>query len=540
MFIIVMTVVLLTFAGESNQSKDLSQSSKFVQKISDCHYLGNSTRSVELICNNVDDSYVSDNCFSSLFTNSSNMRGRSKVKFLKTGKCRSTKFDSSLAEMFPNLLSLDIASLGYTTTPAEESLIAKNFNIPKLKKLNASFNEISLIGDMFNNMEDVNEIDLSHNRISSIFEESFEITNNIKILNFSHNSIVSLEVSSFENLGKLLIIDLSDNLLETFDMYLFIRNVRLQEIHLENNRIKTLLFSNNFMPIYDTLTFFSAAGNQIDNFNEIVIQCLGTKLQVLDLSGNSLGNINSTMFEGLNDLQRLNFSHTNITKFNFNAFEHPEKMISIDLSYNRLNELNLNLTTNFEDLKELYLQENDLDVLKNITNFTFPMMNRLGISRNWLNCNYATEFVHQWKDIQIIGDPCDQKTNMKNESTIFYVIFVPTIVLFGAVVIGIWFNIRRKNSSKNQQNNDQTTPRAPEHLVQWHAERMQRPKENEQSDRSSWTPYEVCHIYEEINPVPVEYDHLNHNPQPSTNILPHYDNFKTLNRNENAIKPQST
>lgn len=524
MFAIVGTLMLLTLVGESKS--EVNRSNQFIQRVIDCYFTNNSIEFVELICNNTNKNYVRDNCYSILFKDELRNINRSKVKYLKTGRCQSEIFDISLAEIFPKIISLDISYLGYKNLFQDTSSKAESFNFEKLQKLNASYNEIGAIDDMFDYTENINEIDLSHNKIRSIFAESFKTTDAIKVLNLSYNSIVSLEVSSLVDMGQLLVIDLSDNLLETFDMGLFIRNAELEVIHLENNRIKRLTFAMNFMPVFETLTFFSAARNQIDNFNEIIIQCLGINLQVLDLSGNFLDNLNSSMFVTLKNLQRLNFSHTNLTKFDFNAFKHPENVISIDLSGNQLNELNLSLKHNFSRLKEIFLQENDLNELKNFSILTLPKLQRIGISRNWFSCDYATDFVQQWAEIDVIGNTCEQKTNGKDIEShlILYVIIAVVISLFGIICAAVWI-FRWNALSRTQHDNEQSTQQTTEYFPPQNIDQ----NNDSNSQHSSHTDYEEP-VYCEIGEPQIVYNHLNFNLQPLSPNLLHYDHLGTFNR----------
>ncbi|XP_031635437.1 toll-like receptor Tollo [Contarinia nasturtii] len=375
MLILILIHVLITLTCGLNE---IENQVKLAQQITDCFFIQNSTESVELECDTVNVNSSKSKCYSALFEDESMKAGRLKVNELKSGQCRSQTFDTKLAEMFPNLVTLDISYLGLKVTPQNvDEAIGVSFYFEKLKKLNASHNEIGALGDMFYFTANINDIDLSHNNISIVSASSFATNDAVRKIDLSHNSISTVESLSFEDMGNLRSIDLSHNFLKTFDLGVFMRNVKLRAIHLENNRIKQFTYdAYGGIPKFDTLVFFSAAGNRIENLNENYLQCLGPALKLLDLSWNPLDQLNSSMFDGLNSLTHLNFSHTNLSQFDFDAFKHPDKMKSIDLSHNHMH--TFNLTANFSSLEALNLEDNDLRDLKNISNATCPALSSVG------------------------------------------------------------------------------------------------------------------------------------------------------------------
>lgn len=264
-------------------------------------------------------------------------------------------------------------------------------------------------------------------------------------------------------MGELQVIDLSNNLLEALDFEVFWGNVALQFIHLANNRIKQLVFSSERMPLFKRLKFFSAAGN------EIIIRCLGSALETLDLSNNSLDHLNSSMFIGLRSLEHLDLRFTQLTELNFKAFDRPEILQFVDLSFNHINQLYLSSTIIFNSMETLFLPENNLIQFENVTKSIFPNLTIVGILQNCLTCDYATKFIEQWHNITVVGDPCDQKNiatkphddddNGLKKPALFVTI---ASVLIVCKITAIWF-IRSKETPQSKQHIKQNVEHYPMH-----------------------------------------------------------------------------
>lgn len=513
-------VLILCICG-----RDPNQIQNNDQIITGCVYVNNDITSVALICNNSDGNYTKDNCSSLLLQSGTTSF---MVKRLKTGRCRSKTLDKILSEKFPNIITLDISHLRLITNYDDFTVVADGFNFVNLRTLNASHNRINIIGNMFENLEMIDELNLSFNEIVGIFVSSFETMILLKFLNLSHNSIISLDSSTFAEMGELQVIDLSNNLLEAFDFEVFWGNVALQAIHLANNRLKKLVFSSERMPRFDRLKFFSAAGNEIDNFNEIIISCLGSALETLDLSNNSLDHLNSSMFIGLRSLKHLDFGHTQMTEFDFKAFERPEILQFIDLSFNHLNQLYLSSTIIFNSMETLLLPENNLIYVENITNSTFPNLTIVEISQNCLTCDFATKFIEQWHNITVIGNPCDQKyiaielddddDNEVKKPALFVTI---ASVLIVCTITAIWF-IRSKKTPQSEQQIEQNVEHYPIHSFDQQSQQNSQyssfslDQQSQQNSQYSSFTHQDEPIYSEIGPAAVKYDKLNFIPLPSS------------------------
>lgn len=411
-------------------------------RIKDCFYFEFVEESVELVCENVtidsnanfDDSNNNrkntrnskDNCYATLFESDSMEKNRAKVTYLRTGQCRSIKFDNSLAELFPNLKFLDISHFGI-----EQSIAQQSLNLKSLKSLNASNNQLSKINDFtFSKAKSIVQLDFSHNNMVSILTTSFNGANSLESIDLSYNLIAYLQSTAFEQLPNLQSIDLSANKLYTFDISMLKNNLNLREIHIQRNQMKRFVYDGNAIPAFESLLVFRAGENKIENVFDELLQRSASALQVLDLSENYLDLLREWRFYGRHNLRHVNLRRTGFLHFNFSVFENPAALISLDLSENIL--MVINFTSDFghfNNLQVLYLRDNELKHLDGATFERFPKLAMLDISRNKLTCEYAEKFVRQWKNLSIVGDPCDQMELPDKESEMNFFFMKMTIIL---------------------------------------------------------------------------------------------------------------
>lgn len=422
-----------------------------INRVINCTYIGNSTESVEVICGNSTEMSIDFNgtiiklnetlSFPTEINSSDFSEiNRSNVKILKITGC-SPIMNETFLEDFENVTNLDISHLGIMSPYRHSTDLNLDF-FDYLEKLNASHNEIIAIPtDLFAYMENLNEIDFSHNKIISIFSDTFNGAEALVSLDLSYNELAYLESSTFFDLDQLLIVDLSNNLLETFDMAIFTYNDLLL-LRLNNNRIKRLVYASGYIPTFTTLIAFNAEGNQIENISDIFIQCLGPALRILNLGGNPMKRLNVTTFKGLSNLKYLKLNHAQLSHFEFGTFEQLENLTHLDLAHNQLNTLNFT-SEKFENLEMLNLEGNNLTEMDRVSPINFPKLNKLGVSKNRLSCDYAKKFVKQWEMLEIIGDPCDQiEIDESSEEQMLLLFIAIGLALTAIVMICVYWQKR--------------------------------------------------------------------------------------------------
>lgn len=62
----------------------------------------------------------------------------------------------------------------------------------------------------------------------------------------------------------------------------------------------------------------------------------------------------------------------------------------------------------FSSLEFLNVESNELSDLEVISVTHLSKLFEIGLSRNWISCEYATKFVQKWPNLKVIGDPCNQ------------------------------------------------------------------------------------------------------------------------------------
>lgn len=485
-------LVLLSLIYTSNHAQ-------FVQRIVDCFFIDNDkVTSVGLICDKYIGYYPHDNCYPKLFENESGNISRSMVKELKIAGCKYKMIFSSVFEMFRNITALDVTYLGILDLKWDQN------NYEYLNKINASNNALEYV---FQYKGNLTEIDFSHNKIKKITSESFDDLGLLKKINLSYNSIRYITALSFLLQIHLEYIDLSHNQLENLDMEIFINGFNtLKVINLEYNKIRDVNgLSFSLSDTFDNMTYINLSNNLIFSIPEHFLYQLGPSMEYFNLSHNDL-------------YQFINFEHSNLK--------------TLDLSHNpQLQVFTTSTTINSTSLEILRLENCALSTLKGISNSTFPKLSQIAISKNEFSCDYATDFVQQWNNILIIGDPCDQLIYKDFVMPKRYVRF--ELLLFGVAVCSIVITIivfstwsvivQRVEDNKLPQNLGQLeiSPQSCEKC-----DTLTFPGKNGEEQPEP--------IYHEIEVMPsnfYEYDHLRFNPLPTSCIQNHYHNAAIDNGN---------
>jgi Leucine-rich repeat (LRR) protein len=150
-------------------------------------------------------------------------------------------------------------------------------------------------------------------------------------LNLSHNGLSSLNKNLLQNNSKLTAIDFSNNQLSALDDGFFKNNPNLLSIYLYYNQLENItdaLFANT--PL----------------------------LQTLHLSGNKIKSLSSTVFQKLPNLRALYLSYNLLTSLPKNLFSNNTGLRALILDSNKLNAIYQNTFSNLKSLEFLYLKNN--------------------------------------------------------------------------------------------------------------------------------------------------------------------------------------
>lgn len=290
-----------------------------------------------------------------------------------------TKFDFSWFINQRQLRELDISNNNLKTlhnVPLSQFLTC-------LTRLSVAGNQFEHVVDLIENLpSSITSLNLSGSFLGRINSTTFDRLKQLTELVLSRTDLqISNSSNPFEQLQGLTSLDISFNNLETIDFKVLSSTL---------NKSKVLLASNCNIKNALTLT-----------------QQLGEDLEVLDLSGNFLGDLNAATFSTLINLENLYLDNAYISNIDWNTLQRQIKLTDLRITNNKLSEIDLGSVSN--SLRWLDLESNELVEMRHLTREQFPNLESLKISNNRLSCDHLMQLKHEWKDKLIHFNLWDQK-----------------------------------------------------------------------------------------------------------------------------------
>ncbi|XP_028981782.1 chaoptin-like [Diachasma alloeum] len=234
-------------------------------------------------------------------------------------------------DMLPSLTTLNISSNQLTELPSywifpriqrgpsENSVDLKNpdtsnvsTEIPfGLKVLNLANNSFTDIPDL-RNFKKLEELDVSHNALRNIIQQTFRNLTHLRHVNLSHNGIAAIRLEVFEMLPSLTTLDLSWNRYKKWLSSQVSSKIRLA--------LKVLKLEHNGLMAIPDLCHF-------DNLEE------------LDLSHNAVQSIRQQNFCNLKHLKHIDLSNNKIVEIKSDIFEMLPSLRTVDVSWNKLRKI---------------------------------------------------------------------------------------------------------------------------------------------------------------------------------------------------------
>ncbi|XP_018569441.1 toll-like receptor 3 [Anoplophora glabripennis] len=285
---------------------------------------------------------------------------------------------------------------------------------PKLQKvvsndleiLDLSHNKIRSINDeFFLNIYNLRELDLSHNQITSLGDDSiFQNLNNLEKLDLSFNELKTLPNLVFMKLSKLRSLDLGYNYLGEFltgskDVLTETLGLNVNITSLSLNGLNISDFHNIYFEEFKGITHLSLANNALDN-----IPSLPYSVEYLDLSGNNFTFV-SARYLNYHSLKELLLNRMPTLKeihhyAFYNLFALEKLSITDCPNLKTFSELAFDVAPKNERLhpKYLSLARNSLLRLNESYKYFFRTMDQVDLTQNHWRCDcdilWLREFEH--------------------------------------------------------------------------------------------------------------------------------------------------
>ncbi|XP_022077629.2 toll-like receptor 13 [Acanthochromis polyacanthus] len=248
-----------------------------------------------------------------------------------------------IQKVLQSLDSLMHLKLSYVTRWIQKGLLAKICKIPKLRKLDLSYNHLHNFTVNLTACSQLCELDLTNTYLTKLPKGSIESMKRLTSLAAGTNRFTKVP-DDVKSLYSLEILDLSNNLIFDLSCEDFLNTTRLMKLCLVNNRIAKLQGC-----VFEHLSDLKV----LDLSNNLLWTFGGTfktglqKLEFLDLSKNSLTNLQKGDFQGLQSLKCLNVTSDHINRVKHDTFDGLNNLETLLLS------LPLYYESNFKGLRHL-------------------------------------------------------------------------------------------------------------------------------------------------------------------------------------------
>ena len=284
-----------------------------------------------------------------------------------------------------------------------ENISESIFQLPKLYRLNLSFNKIKHLYnfssdkikylDISNNLlenielgkfDALKSLNLSTNSISLINKNSFLTTPNLEVLNLSSNVITELTYASF-NLPGLLQLDLKGNRLKNLSQKCFFGLNKLRVLDISLNKIMTISPSTlQYLPGLVQLKVSENKGLSSQDFSLLLST---RRLQYVDASKTNQVKIPSSLTQSV---RYLNLRSNNISDIRCGDLDSYPLLNTLDLAANNISYIDDDALGRLELLSQLILSNNSLKTVPH----TLPNnLKHLSLDHNNIRQVTNTDFV---------------------------------------------------------------------------------------------------------------------------------------------------
>ncbi|XP_045445540.1 leucine-rich repeats and immunoglobulin-like domains protein 3 [Melitaea cinxia] len=238
-----------------------------------------------------------------------------------------------------------------------------------IKTLSLNSNHIKLIKEgALNNLTSLMTLKLNRNELVSLPNHLFIHQSNLKVLELNHNKLHVISGLLFQGLSSLTTLKLKFNNIENILDGAFFGFKSVSLLQLDHNRIKSI--SKGWMYGLESLTTLSLSNNLISQVDFGSWE-LCTNLENLDLSHNYLVEIEGRTFQHLTNLHILNLSNNNISAISQEAFSHMIHLQTLFLNNNKISWTVEDMSGPFSKLQNLIIFNLSANHIKSISSRAF-------------------------------------------------------------------------------------------------------------------------------------------------------------------------
>jgi insulin-like growth factor-binding protein complex acid labile subunit len=212
-------------------------------------------------------------------------------------------------------------------------------HLPKLHKLSLSNCSLRRLPEAFENLEHLEELDVSHNPLSDAFVRLLNPLKSLEYLDMSYCNLGYVGNNTFTLMTSLRKLIMSGNKLHTLEQGLFTNLTRLESLELNDCGLKTPIDPKVFGDrVYTNIIELKLSKNPLtvpDDGPLLPKQLSG--LEILDLSHCDISRLNENLLSRTKNLTHLNLSHNKIAGTeNLASLKKLRLLEHLDLSRNNL------------------------------------------------------------------------------------------------------------------------------------------------------------------------------------------------------------
>jgi Leucine-rich repeat (LRR) protein len=246
-------------------------------------------------------------------------------------------------------------------------------------------------------------LDVSGNNVQTLERDTFRKSVSLRQLNLAHNSIAQLHGDVFEDLQELNELNLSDNKLIDFEkaVNVFGSLHLLAWLDLSNNSINNI--ERRLFQGLDALVHINMSHNKLYILPYQVFESMQS-IEVVDLSHNILISFLDSFFIHNRKLRVLQLHHNLIGRINKNSLYGLKELHSLDLSYNQLQTVDRNAFDTLDGLEILNLSNNHINRLSPSVFLSLKQLKSLDLSNNLIDQLPIGIFAHQFQLEELMMD----------------------------------------------------------------------------------------------------------------------------------------